>query len=440
VNVLLVIIDCLRADRLGLANSVAPNLDALAEAACVFSRAYTNGPYTRAAVPGLLCSAYYSDFLVRRKAGPVRTIIQAFQDAGYVTMGVQANAYLYSDLGWGRGFDYLDESVMPWFRSTPRAVLDASEPTREAMGELRGLAERALLYLLYCKGAIPCTTANRKLASMIRRHYSPGRGHFLLVHYMDLHEPIVLPGRWRAGLPRLHAHVVSEKAHRAPEDLTPTEWQFLADSYDRALSWVDHELASLMRRPEVKELLGDGLLVITADHGEELGEHGRFGHSTRFYEELLHVPLLMRLPGQRERRDIACLARHIDLGPTLLDLCGLPPEPAFVGRSLARYVLGVEADTGPEPPLIAEARISAEQMHYSVQHGGFKLTQDPRELYDLSSDPAERRNLIRERPEVAERLTCLLSAHRQGAVPESAGPEVAPVRLRDRLRSLGYLE
>jgi len=441
-NVLLIIIDCLRADRLAQAERLAPNLHRLAQEGCLFTRALTNGPYTKAAMPALLYSAYYSTFLARRGEPAFCPLPEVLRGHGFKTLAVQTNAYLASQFGWGRGFDHYDESILPWLRLTPRRRLVERPPTRRRGEEiLRGAAERALLYLLYCKGAIGCRSANRKLRALLRQAFRPGRRHFALLHYMDLHEPVVLPRRYRRGLPRLHPHRLSERAHASPESLSPEEWRFLAASYDAALGLVDDELGRLLESPEARAFLEEAALVITADHGEELGERGCFGHHTRFYEPLLRVPLIIKLPGQREGRRIDSLVCHLDLAPTLLDLCSLPPEAAFAGQSLAGLIEGTSSGF-EERPVIAEAMVGGKRFIQAVRTRRHKLITDSRELYDLVADPGETLNLYEREPELARQLEVVLARHRlQAAEPPGAVPEAeVGERMRERLRGLGYLD
>jgi len=440
-NVLLIIIDCLRADRLAAAERLAPHLHSLARRSFVFTHAFTNGPYTKAAMPALLYSAYYSDFLANRSRPDFRSLPEVLREAGWVTMAVQTNAYLSTDFGWGKGFDYYDESILPWLHPTPRQVMERKFAGQRRERSFRGAAERALLYLLYCKGAADCRTVNRKFRALLRRAWQPGRRHFALLHYMDLHEPVVLPRRWRRGLPALHPHRVSELAHTSPRSLGPEEWRFLAGSYDAALGMVDHELGQMLASPELAPFTEEGIVAVTSDHGEELGEHGYFGHTVRFSEELLRVPLLIHLPGTGGGGSIEALVCHLDLAPTLLDACSLPAEGGFAGRSF----LGLMDDRAAafeERPVVAEALIGGKELACAARTRRHKLIEHSRELYDLEADPGDTVNLYEGAPELAEELHRLIERHRQNAgEPGSlAEPTVADHHLRKRLRSLGYVD
>lgn len=430
----------MRTDRLAKAARLAPNLDRLARSATVFTQAFTNGPYTKAAMPALLYSAHYSAFLVRRGEPGFRSLPERLREGGFTTMAVQTNAYLASAFGWGRGFDHYDESILPWLSLTPKVRLERQLGEKRGKERLRGALERALLYLLYCKGAVDCRTVNRKFRALLRRVFRPGRPHFALLHYMDLHEPVVLPRSLRRGLPRLHPHRVSERAHASPQTLTGQEWRFLQGSYDAALSLVDSELGRLLADPRVAEFVEDALLIVTADHGEELGERGRYGHHTRFYESLLRVPLVIKLPGQNAGRTTDALVCHLDVAPTVLEACGIGADADLAGRSLLGQVCGHVALE--ERPVIAEALLAGREWTLAVRTRRHKLIEATRELFDLEADPEERVNLYGREPELVAQLEAILAAHRRQARPPGVVIESDLVnqRLRERLRGLGYLE
>jgi arylsulfatase A-like enzyme len=440
-NVLLVVIDCLRADRIAQAERFAPNIHRLAERGNFFRQAFTNGPYTNAAMPALIYSAYYSNFLARRGQPGFRSLPQVMREGGYTTMAVQTNTFMCSDFGWGRGFDYYDESFLPWFRPTPRARLERHITEKRPAEGLASITERALLYLLYGKGAADCRTVSRKFVKMLGHAFRPGARHFALLHYMDLHEPVViLPRAWRRGLARLHPHRISELAHANPESLTPRQWGFLRDSYDAALGMLDEELGRLLASKPVRRFLENGILVITADHGEELGERCAFGHGTRFYDQLLRVPLIIKLPGQKAGRELDDMVCHLDVGPTLAEVCGLPPNAGFAGRSLA----GVLNGGGPieDRPLIVEALAGGREWIHAVRTRSHKLIEASRELYDLTHDPLEAVNLYPTRGDLLPALERVIEEHRThiaapGAVLEK---DLVNERMRDRLRGLGYLD
>jgi arylsulfatase A-like enzyme len=229
------------------------------------------------------------------------------------------------------------------------------------------------------------------------------------------------------------------------------------NSYDASLryaDWAVGEVEALLRRAGVFD---DTLFIVTSDHGEAFGEHGYVFHSCGLYDELVHVPLLMKFPrGERPRARVAALTQTVDLLPTVFDLLRVPaPAEQVQGRSLVPLLTGdaekvhdyVFARDGGEAPSYLVRSLNSALILYQ----GGKL----RALYDLDAAPLQTRNVIDEQPERAEEM---LSAFRQfgktqrrepvdfidpGARPTllPGGPTIEmPESLRDELRSLGYLD
>lgn len=201
---------------------------------------------------------------------------------------------------------------------------------------------------------------------------------FLFMHFLDAHFPYETAGR---------------KA-------TPFE------GYLAELRLVDAQLRRLREALESANLLQRATFIVFADHGEAFGEHGMTWHGQTLYDELLRVPLLVRIPGVAPRvvREPVSL---VDLGPTILDLMGIATPPRFMGQSLTGYLRGETPKL--TRPIVAEARLK----RALVMPDGFKVIQDSRsrsvEIYDLNTDPREENNLYREdAPSSNERLGALL--------------------------------
>jgi arylsulfatase A-like enzyme len=174
-----------------------------------------------------------------------------------------------------------------------------------------------------------------------------------------------------------------------------------------------------------------------ADHGEGFLEHGHIYHSTTLYDELLHIPLILHVPGALPQR-ASFVAAGIDVAPTLVSLLGLPIPQSFRGRPL-RLVDGRFQDPG-DVPVVAESRWDVDLR--AIRTGRWKLIVDraggARKLFDLDTDPGERRNLRKRHPEMVQRLEMALDAHY--ASSSTTAPERAlPPEVEERLKSLGYV-
>jgi arylsulfatase A-like enzyme len=180
------------------------------------------------------------------------------------------------------------------------------------------------------------------------------------------------------------------------------------EKYLSALSRIDAELGRLLDTMDESTFSGRAALFVTGDHGEAFGEHGQKEHGTTVYDELLRVPLLVRLPGASPGRE-ARLVSLIDLGPTILDLFGVATPGNYMGQSLVGYLAGK-----PEMlsrPLVIDTGVLKRAMVFS---DGLKVIFDRKlatlELYDLNRDPGELDSLVDDRPELADARLAVLQA------------------------------
>ena len=233
---------------------------------------------------------------------------------------------------------------------------------------------------------------------------------FLWVHLYDAHAPQTLPAQFRREY---------------------------GDRYEGAIAYMDSQIARLLGALQQTRRLESTAIVLAADHGESLGDHGEREHGIFVYESVLRVPLIVRAPGMRPRR-VGDLASLVDVFPTVLDLLGHRERFVSDGRSLLPAMRGQRL---PERSVYAES-MYAERFGWSplrmVRDGRFKFIEAPRpELYDLVADPFEQRNLAAQRVPVAAAMRAELEGTRrrpnrdQGALP-------APDVLRE-LAALGYV-
>ncbi len=396
-SVLVVTLDTVRADRIGCYGygpARTPHLDALAAAGVRFTRAYTPAPLTLPAHASLLTGRYPPRHGVLhnglyRLPDNVPTLAERFRRAGYRTAAFVASTVLNRTYGLARGFErYEDVPTRP--PSLER--LDFAPGERDA----RAVTALALDWL-QAQGQVPV---------------------FLWVHYYDPHAPYLS-----------HGPDPGDRALR----------------YDREIAYVDEALGLLLQGLERQG--AQWIVVVAADHGEALGEHGELTHGYFVYEEVMRVPLLVRGPSVPAGRLVDAPASLVDVGPTLLELAGLGELPEADGESLVPLW---QEPAAPEPAteraVYMEARMAYLEYGWSplfaLRRGSWKFIEAPRpELYDLGTDPREARNLYPEPPASALQgmLAGLRAALQQRGAGESARREVSPEELA-RLRSLGYLQ
>jgi arylsulfatase len=439
-NVILIVVDAMRADHMGAYGyhrDTTPNLDRFASRGTRFNRAYSSASWTLPSIASLMTSVYPEVHGLRRPptesdasslSGEFLTLAESLHAAGLRTASITSQPWISDRTGLTQGFDEV------------RTVSHASAP-----GEARVLTE-ALLGWLAVHGEQPF---------------------FLYAHYMGPHSPYDVAsgysGRFTGGLEipsaveefhRIYEQrsevdayrLISQRAREGGLDGEAVD--YLRAEYDEKLAYTDQWLGTLFRHLEESGRLDDSLLIVTADHGEAFYEHGTIFHGQHLYEELVRVPLIVHLPGLSGARSHSDqVVELIDLYPTIHDALNLPLPAGILGESLVPVMQG-----GPSDGLalaeyygfkVITPRWSSFYEYSDRMHlrSGFAIS----ELYDLESDPGERRNLAFSRPdevdrqaEIAYRLWGRLSeASRQRPL----SPE--PIELDDdtieKLQSLGYL-
>ena len=393
-NVLLVTIDTLRADHLacyGHAGAATPTLDALAARGVRFATAIAHVPLTGPSHASILTGRTPLGHGFRDNGGYVlpaeaRTAAEDFRASGYRTAAFVSGFPLDRRFGFDRGFDAYDDHL-------PKGNDPRRTPYVERLAD--ATTDAALRWL-----AVPVTMG------------APA-SFFLWVHYYDPHAPYEPPA------------ALADRFRAAP--------------YDGEIAFVDAQLARLLRGLEEKGFLAHTVVLVTADHGEALGEHGEDTHGLFVYDATLKVPWIMAGPGLAAGRVATLVARGIDVLPTLLDYAGLAPAAGVEGRSLRPAAEGHEM---ADAPAYAESLYPEREFGWAPLHAWrtskFKLIEAPRpELYDLEADAAETANRAAAQParveELRQKLQAVLS-HPAPAAAASVDPETAA-----KLGALGYV-
>jgi arylsulfatase A-like enzyme len=227
--------------------------------------------------------------------------------------------------------------------------------------------------------------------------------------------------------------------------VSPRDVEHLVALYDRGVAYVDGWIGRLTEELARRGLLDRTLLLVTADHGEELFEHQGSEHGRTFYEEVMRVPLILRVPGLGRGRTIAEQVAHVDVLPTVLDLLGVRSTLFVQGRSLRPLVAG---DALPERPVLGEAAQTPGL--YAIRTSRWKYVSDPfgkQALYDLVADAGERTNLCAAKPALCAPFAAALEAWKAenaGARARLALPAPAPAAVDaatdEKLRALGYID
>jgi arylsulfatase A-like enzyme len=439
-NLLVVLVDTLRADRLGAYGSTAgltPFLDSLAARGHVVRLAYAQSSWTAPSVASLLTSRYQSQHgvvaLDSVLADAEVTLPEVLQEAGYATAGYSANAVIGPKLGYAQGFGAF------------RAFL------------VHKTAEPSYLWALE-RGA----TLNRlALGWLDALAKEPPRPWFLYLQYMEPHTPYAPPpealARVRGGRGPVDVRRANENYFFGHlRELTPDELRDIVDVYDASVIAMDDALRDLFAELERRGRLANTVVVVTADHGDEFHEHGLMGHEKTLYNEVLHVPLIVLTPGEARGAVLDGPRELIDVAPTLLQLAGIPVPAAFAGHSFAseltgNAVAGAAAAAPPAPERAAYAELLKQPgarrwtPHVRAlvrrdskliegidgERAFFALDRDPGETDPTALDPAVRADLERQ-----------IAAHRARAEHAPAPAATIPLSedARERLRALGYTQ
>jgi arylsulfatase A-like enzyme len=405
--------DTLRADHtsaFGHLRPTTPNLDALAREAVVFEDAVATAPWTLASLASQFTSRYpaahgatHKDF---QKDAAHPTLFDVLASQGFTVLGITGNSFVSADFGLAGGFDGL------WYVEGRAA-------------ELNHAVQRAL------------------------REWDGG-DLALFVHYMDPHYSYAPPEPYdRAFDPGYRGAVDGVNFRSLGPGAASSDVEHVKALYDGEIAYTDAEIGRLLGRLRQQGLVEGAVILYTADHGDELLDHGGWYHGHTLYRELLHVPFVLRLPGLAPRR-VKEPVSMIDVAPTVLDALRIPSPDAFQGESLMPMLNGGRRR---ERTLFAELQNDrARPRKFAAREGALEYIATVRwpqdqgepvlkeELYDLAADPTEKHDLKgapgRERlREQARRYLEMASAAHRPQLRATLSPETV-----ESLRALGYVD
>jgi len=422
---ILILLDTARPDRMSLYGHdrpTTPELERLAERAVVFEQAISHAPWTLPSMASILSGSPAREVFDRRL---LRSEVQSLRNAGFRTAAVTEGGYLSSFYGFDLGFDVYYEE---------RAIDALDDP---------GDGSRGIAHTF------------RLAREWIDAHRDDR--FFLLIHTYEPHIPYqrrsfaqgMDPGSLGPTFEIEDFHAV----RNGEIELTDAELAYLGALYDGGLLEADRHVGALLDHLEAIGLLGSTLLVLTSDHGEELGNHyrsraGDHGHS--LLDDELRVPLVIAHPSadivpHRVTQQVLSL----DIMPTILEFLGVEPHPRVHGRSLAPLMRGEAV----EPRAAFGASPHSGPDRASIRYAGFKYVEiigpvlgkqplrplpPPAQLYDLTADPDELQNLALQRPELVERFRAMLAS--DGSAGAITAIKAVDDTLRQRLEALGYVE
>ncbi|MEK7795048.1 MAG: sulfatase [Candidatus Hydrogenedentota bacterium] len=450
-NFLLISLDTMSARHMGLygySRATTPRLESLAPRFFVFDNAFAPASWTLPSHTSIftgLAAAVHGAGVNRRgyKVKPEwTTLAEVMRRNGYLTTAFTEGVAVRGDLGFHQGFEQYSNGTN---RPLPQGLITTTF----------GLAENWL-------------EAHADLPF------------FAFVHTYEAHWPYIPPDDFRAKF--TDAPYVPSPTPFQEERLTPLDKQRFIDHYDAEIAYTDSVVGSFLERIADKGLLDNTVVILFSDHGEELWEHGAYGHlnNNQIYDEVLHVPLMIRLPGPDATggrvQQVVCTT---DIFNTVLDLAKLNVDGVRDSQSLVPLMRSDGGEYGrefvvsqlvmhdkeaargqPQPPdwttrsvrTLDEKYIRSNRDHVRAaanagpEQAQLSQQQFDEELYDLKTDYGEKTNLGAERPERAEHFRSILAAFlaAMGAPADDAiGGPSQPVQLdqtlREQLEAMGYL-
>ncbi len=393
-NVIFIVLDTVRAQSLGLyglERATSPNLDKIAQSGVTFSRAFSTSPWTLPSHGGMFTGRLPHELTAEWMTpidGTYPMLAEALSSSGYLTAGFIANIkYCPAEFGLARGFVHYEDHP----RSLVNSLLGTSFGS--TVSKTLSLENK---YRFFLKNA---ERLNHDFLQWVDDRPAE-RPFFAFVNYYDAHAPYLSPPefskRFRATTPR------GDIWTRELDEWGPGEIREFNDAYESAIAYLDDQLGRLFEALRQRGLLENTAVIITADHGEQFGEHGLLEHANSLYLPLLHVPLVVVYPGHVPAgRKVDTFVSLRDLASTVMSLTGQKGPVSFPGSSLTRHwSAGAVAVAGAEAPFAAEVdpaypaypnsyparqgpmrSVFAGTWHYIWNQGSKR-----EELYDLAGD------------------------------------------------------
>jgi arylsulfatase A-like enzyme/uncharacterized membrane protein YbhN (UPF0104 family) len=444
-NIIVIVCDALRADYLslysGAARAQTPNLDRMAqEEGVLYTRCFAQASWTKPSFACIYTGLYPEQHTATSKQSSLpqelTTLAEVLSEQGYYTKGYANNPNVTAAFQYNQGFvDYTDLKPDLYFGAT-RSV------SKLALYEvLRRIWERAPFRAMNVRNYYqPADVVTEEAITWFDSSAVPeGTPFFLVLHYMETHDPYMDHNRPGVGYARVKIPDPDPGKYREP---------FIA-AYESEIEFFDKYLGEVTAALRERGLYDDSLIVVTADHGEEFYDHEGWWHGMTLYEEMLHVPLVMKLPQQIRAGEIdESIVRHIDLAPTFISLAGADPPPAMFGESLLTSDYGdtnpqigyAYAETDHERNVVKAVRTTDKKLIHANEDNPRGL--EPVEFFDLLQDPGEKTNLANELSEEQKNLEKLFNDIQDFVEENAAEPsliEEIPEELKEQMENVGYM-
>jgi len=483
-NVLLITLDTVRADHVscyGYERQTTPNLDAFSREGVLYKNAYATAPWTLSSHASMFTGKYptrhganfnpdsiqIAKYFENQKGQQFDmrdlntrsifklseeniTLAEILSERGYRTAGIIGGPFTASIFGLAQGFDYYDEKFLD-------VEKDASFSLIYQVIDLFFSLKDFIAQHGYSAAKRSASQLNEAAFQWLEKNHE--QPFFLFINYFDAHTPYIPPppydgyfGKTDKGIiahhsPRTDSSYVTAESVlmfaviAGSHQLTFEEKELFVSRYDGEIRYLDHCLGLLLEKLKALKVYDNTLIIITSDHGEAFGEHSLVSHGRTLYEEMLHVPLIIKNPSASPGRGvIEKRVSLVDLFPTILSCPDYPVPAGIDGETLA----------GSDHPIIAEWYYKwwdPEKYKrnlravYRQKEKYIRASNGMNELYDLENDPGEKENLIQKSPQQARAIQVILDTWLNSFEPP--GTKGAAVKINksteEKLRALGYV-
>lgn len=418
-NILFITIDSLKSSYFD--ENIAPGIFNVINDSIFFKNMVSNAPATPSSFRSILTGCYWRTLSEDERKR--RMITNIYKNFNYNTLAVQSNTPLTIQDEFREGFDIYEDKLVPWLVPKKSEIL-----------------QKFLEKIYYYYMGTPSISAKATTDKCLKLIDKTNGDFFFWQHYMNVHVPYFLKSRLNIW-DKYKANKIFQKAKHNPEKLSENEKQYLRKAYEKEVERVDKEIARLLRGIKERGLWDDTIIIITSDHGDAFGLHGRYFHPADFiYEETTRIPLLMRIPG-KEGKEIDELVSSIDLKPTLIDLLDLKGDYKTHGTSLVPLIEGKSISRNGVL-IFGNDVVALRKKRWKYI---YNIKDEKGELYDLEKDPDELNNLAEERDDKVHQM------HEQLKVKMDELDNLdMDIRVHDykdtdkevesRLRALGYMD
>jgi len=432
-NVLLILADTLRADHLGsygYQRQTSPNIDKFAEECLLFERALSTSPWTKTTVGSIMTSLYPNEHNAFKWADNLSnanlTLTEIFRNENFRTFSAQANHIITSRYGFHQGFQVYKE-----------VKNDLAENLSDE-------------FITWVDG-------------------KKGRPFFAYLHFMDTHYPYRVPEDYQrtfAGEGQSHLNLeklIAQDIRILTEMGMPqSDRDYIVDLYDDSIKYFDIHFGRILDALKANQLLDNTIIVLLSDHGEEFWKHGSFGHGHTLYNELLHVPLMIRYPAILPVKKVTFPVSLIDLYPTILSLARIDFDHEIRGDNLLPTVLN---DRKPKRAIYFEGLLRGGEkrgvckdewkliQNTSEKYNrtffeplgkltGFKYPELKREyeLYNIQSDFNEMQDLFNSRTDIFKETKRLIQKFKRDNLHMQEQKQLQLSRKLKDFKSLGYIK